>query len=302
MEPKVIILMSTYNGEKYVEEQMESLLGQSYKNIEIYIRDDGSRDKTVDILKLYETNPKIHLIQGNNVGFIDSFFEVVRVCGDADYYAFCDQDDKWMPEKIQYGVEMLDMEDQKSPLLYFSNYDFYNEKMEFMNHKKPVAGEPSFQNSLVDCMPLGFTVMFNKRAMELLKSHIPENSCGHDWWTYMVCAGLGKIIYDDRVTVCYRRTGNNVSPGGMDFLKFQLWRIKKFFKNDYFTNIRKMLKEYHQCYYDTLDDEKRALLDLFVVNPSKIGNRIKKVTYTKRLRQTIFDELAIRIIFLMGKL
>ena len=62
------------------------------------------------------------------MGFIDSFFEVVRVCGDADYYAFCDQDDKWMPEKIQYGVEMLDMEDQKSPLLYFSNYDFYNEK------------------------------------------------------------------------------------------------------------------------------------------------------------------------------
>ena len=105
--PKVIVLMSTYNGEQYIKEQIESILNQTYSNMELYIRDDGSKDQTVAILKKYEQDGKLHFSQGKNMGFINSFFEVMRTSGEADYYAWCDQDDVWLPEKIERAVKEL---------------------------------------------------------------------------------------------------------------------------------------------------------------------------------------------------
>ena len=93
-ERKVAILLSTYNGEKYVKEQIDSFLNQTYKNVEIIVRDDGSKDSTVKILKEYQNNyNNIKLTVGKNLGFIKSFFELLKL-GDADYYAFADQDFK----------------------------------------------------------------------------------------------------------------------------------------------------------------------------------------------------------------
>ena len=95
MEKKVKVLLSAYNGEKYIVEQVESILNQTYQNIELYIRDDGSKDNTLKVLKPYQDNPKVHIIQGENVGFIKSFLQLVELSGDADFYSYADQDDVW---------------------------------------------------------------------------------------------------------------------------------------------------------------------------------------------------------------
>ena len=109
-DKKVTILMSTYNGEKYLEEQIDSLLNQTYKNISILIRDDGSKDNTVHIIKeKKKSNDNITLIEGKNVGFIKSFLELINLAEKSDYYAYCDQDDVWMEEKIQRAVEFFEM-------------------------------------------------------------------------------------------------------------------------------------------------------------------------------------------------
>ena len=113
---KVAILMSTYNGEKYLKEQIESLLAQTYGNIEIYIRDDGSKDNTIKIIKNYkEKYNNIVLKEGKNIGFINSFFELLNLCNDADYYAYCDQDDVWMNDKIERAVKFLGKTDENKP-------------------------------------------------------------------------------------------------------------------------------------------------------------------------------------------
>lgn len=299
---KVKVLLSAYNGEKYIEEQIESILNQSYTNIELYVRDDGSKDLTPEILRKFEENDRIHVLRGENVGFIKSFLALVRDCGDADYFAYADQDDVWLPGKISMALERLETEEKGQPLLYFSNYDYYDDEMRFKEHgRKPVL-EPSFQNALVDCMALGFNSVFNKAAHDIMLEHIPECSCGHDWWTYMICSGLGKVVYDDRVTVKYRRTGQNVSPGGMGFLRFQVWRFKKFFANDYFTNVRKQLQEFYCLYADRLTEEDRRLLYLFSEEKYCLGKALKKVFYPKRFRCGILDEMFVRVIFLIGKL
>lgn len=304
-EKKINVLLSAYNGEKYIEEQVDSILKQTHQNLELYIRDDGSGDHTLEILKKYETDERVHVIAGQNKGFIGSFFALVESCGEADYYAFADQDDVWFPEKLEMAMEKLEPEEEKNPtipLLYFSNYDFYDGEMNFREHGKEPTMPPSFQNALVECMTLGFNSVFNRRTWEILCDNIPRNSCGHDWWTYMVCVGLGKVIYDSRASVCYRRHEENVSPGGMEFIKFQIWRFNKFFKNNYFSNIRKQLREYRDLYGNRLSDENKELLDLFCQDGYQIQIALKKVFYPGRFRCSWIDEFMVRIIFLIGQL
>ena len=297
--PKVNILLSSYNGEKYIAEQLESLLSQTYPNIEVFIRDDGSADNTREILNRYFDNERFHITLGENVGFIKSFLYLLRGCDKADFYAFCDQDDVWLPDKISRAVEALSKENGDAPVLYFSNYDFYDEQMRFLSHAK-APSNLSFANCLVDCAPLGFTSVMNDCARSTIIKNLPEHSCGHDWWAYMVCTGLGKVIFDNYPTTKYRRTGNNVSNGGASFLKFQIWRFKKFFLGDYFSNITEMLRDYERIYGKELSNEKQDVLMLF--SEKNFSHAINKIFYPHMFRQNITDEVFLRLCFMLGRL
>lgn len=299
---KVIILMSTYNGDQYVEDQIESILSQTYKNIDILVRDDGSNDQTLTILKRYESEGKLTLIEGVNKGFIGSFFELIQKAPSADYYAFCDQDDIWKKEKIERAVELLEQKSDDLPLLYFSDYDFYDQDMNFVGRCKSHKRGPSFRNSLVDCISLGISCVFNSNAYMKMKLNIPKHSCGHDWWVYMLCAGLGEVIYDQTTNIQYRRHSSNVSPGGKGFIEFQIWRIKKFLVNDYFSKIRDQLREFDQIYGNELEENKHKELRLFTNQNHHWRNKLKKVFARKPYRQGVADEAMLRVMFLLGKL
>ena len=118
--PKVNIIVSTYNGSKYIREQLKSLFDQSYPNIDIYVRDDGSDDGTLDILKEYEASGTVTLIRGENLGFCGSFMELLRLTDKGDFWSFCDQDDIWYPDKVALAVKWLERQKQEEPLLYYS--------------------------------------------------------------------------------------------------------------------------------------------------------------------------------------
>lgn len=298
---KVIVLMSTYNGSKYIKDQLESLFAQTYPNVEIYVRDDGSKDESVAVLADYEELGKIHLDRGENVGFIKSFFSLIKNAPEADYYAFCDQDDVWEENKIERAVSQMESEDASKPNMYFSDYNYYDQDMNYVGRCVSHAKGPSFHNSLVDCISLGISVVFNKQACSLVKQDIPTQCCGHDWWVYMLCAGLGNVIYDKTPTVRYRRHSNNVSPGGKGFIAFQIWRIKKFLVNDYFKQVRMQLIEYNEIYGEDLSNENKKVLQLFT-EKKRFTKAVKKVFYPKLFRQKFVDEGLIRIMFVLGKL
>lgn len=301
-DKKVAVILSTYNGEKYIKDQIDSILNQTYKNIEIYVRDDGSKDGTIKILKEYEKQRKIKLYPRENVGFIKSFFECLSFCNNADYYAFCDQDDEWFENKIERAVNLLNDKNQDKPLLYFADYDFYNDNMHFIAHSKSHKYGPSFRNAIVDCITLGINTVINKNARDTMVNSGIEKSCGHDWTAYMICSSMGEVVYDKVPTLKYRRTGQNVSPGGKGFIAFQIWRIKKFFVNDYFSNIKDELIEFDELFGNKLSKENKELLDLFTNKKYSFSKAMKKVFYPKMFRQKLVDELMLRFIFLIGKL
>ncbi len=300
--PKVAVVLSTYQGEKYVKQQIDSILNQTYPNIEIYVRDDGSKDNTVEILKQYEKENKIKLFPQENVGFIKSFFTALSFCEDADYYAFCDQDDEWFENKIERAVNALKEKDPNKPLLYFADYDYYDENMNFVAHSKSHPKGPSFRNAIVDCITLGINTVINKKARDIMVKSPIQKSCGHDWTAYMICSSMGEVIYDKVPTLKYRRTGKNVSPGGKGFFAFQIWRIKKFFINDYFSNVKEELIEFEDLFGKQLKPEDKKVLNLFTNRKYSFVKAMKKVFYPKMFRQKLSDEIMLRVIFLIGKL
>ncbi len=299
---KVKVLLSAYNGVRYIEEQIESILSQSYSDLELIVRDDGSTDGTVDILKAYEQQNQIKLELGNNVGFVDSFFWLIEHAGEADYYFFSDQDDVWFPDKIRMALDKLKDADASKPVLYFSNYDFYDGDMNFIAHHEAKGNKLSFRNSIVDCVPLGFNSCFNKKAYELTIANMPRHSQGHDWWMYMLCSGLGVVIYDDRATVKYRRHNANVSGEEVSFFQFQIWRFKKLFLNGYFGKIKEQIIEFEEFFGSQLSQDNQKILSLFTKRGFHPIVALKKVFYPGYFRQKPVDELFLRIIMLMGRL
>lgn len=303
MENKeVVILMSTYNGEKYISEQIESLLNQTYKHIKIFIRDDGSKDRTIEIIKDFrQKNKNIILVEGENVGFINSFFELLKNSDNADYYAYCDQDDIWMEDKIERAVKFLEKTDSNKPVLYFSNSDYYDGDMNFLAtaEKNKIY---SFRNSLVECVTQGMTMVINNKTRETIVSNIPETCLYHDWWTYMICSGFGEIVYDDKSLVKYRRHNKSVTVEGRSKLQLFIWRVKEFIIGDSLKQIKKQLQEYERFYYNELSEENKKLIKLFTNEKYNFGIALKKIFYPHRFRRKFFDEISVRLLFIFGKL
>ena len=299
---KVIICMSTYNGEKYLAEQIESLLNQTYKNIEIYVRDDGSKDNTPNILKEYEKQGKIHFIEGNNVGVVQSFYDCLKSAYDkGDIFAYCDQDDRWHEDKIEKAVKAIENETQDIPLLYFSEFNYCDENLKYLNKSNLNKKGATFQNSLVECISFGISEVFNKKLAQKIIESGTEKVCFHDWWAYMIAAGLGKVLYDNEATVEYRRTGNNVSPSGKGGIQLQIYRIKKFLLGKYFKNIREQINKYNILFSKELSNKNKKIIDMFSLKYS-FAKSIKKVFYIKSFRQRAIDEIMCRILFLFGRL
>ena len=298
---KVVILLSTYNGEKFLKEQLDSLLQQTYQNIDIMIRDDGSKDNTVNIIKEYQQKyNNIFLEEGKNVGFIKSFFALLKKVEKADIYSYCDQDDVWESDKIERAVQFITKEEKEIPVLYFTNSDYYDMDMNFIGHAEKNKMY-NFRNSLVECVSQGMTMCINKKARDIITKDIPENTLHHDWWSYMVCSGLGKVIYDDKPEVRYRRHSKSVTAEGKSFIEFQIWRFKKFFVGDSLKQIKKQIIEYSNLYRDKLKEEDKKVLDLFNKTKYNLIIALKKVFYPKRFRKKISDEIMLRILFLIGK-
>lgn len=300
-EKKVAILLSTYNGEKYVREQMDSLLGQKYKNIEIIVRDDGSSDNTKQILKEYaEANSNIKIIEGRNLGFIKSFFELLKL-GNADYYAYADQDDIWFPNKIELAVNSLNNLDNTKPNMAFSNVDYYDVEMNFIG-----AGEKnktySFTNSLYECVSQGMTMVINRKARDMILDNVPSRCLFHDWWTYMICSSLGEVAYDDTVTVKYRRDKKNQTAEGQGFMAVLKWRIKNLFGKNGFLDIRTQQLEFKNNFYDKLSDENKKIVDVFIREKYNFFRALKKAFYPKRIRRSFLADIAVRILFILGVL
>ena len=158
---KVLVLLSTYNGEKYLREQLDSVLSQEGVDVSLLIRDDGSKDGTLNILKEYSVKDNVNYYEGVNCGPSESFHDLMRHAKGYDYYAFCDQDDVWNNDKLITAVRLLEEKKQDLPLLYCSNLNVVDEHLNYCRlcHSEKYDLSNKYLG-LVDFFAVGCTEVF----------------------------------------------------------------------------------------------------------------------------------------------
>lgn len=208
----VCVLISTYNGQRYLQEQLDSLYAQRGVRLTILARDDGSTDRTPDILRENaNANDCVKWYRGANLGPAESFLNLIFGAPDADYYAFCDQDDVWDDDKLICAVRMLGGIDRNKPALYHSNLRLVDKDLGYLGkaHDKPLA-EPARYTALAEPVATGCTMVMNRAARELLCERLPDRCKMHDEWTYLVVSLTGKVLYDFTPHISYRQHDDNV--------------------------------------------------------------------------------------------
>lgn len=295
MLEKVQILLSTYNGERFLREQLQSLLNQTYPNLEILIRDDGSLDSTALILQEYADNySNIHVYLEENVGAVNSFFKLLSRC-DADYAAFCDQDDVWFPEKIERAVEKL--RKVKGPGLYCSNKILVDSNLQIISDNKGQKLKPGFGNAVVESICTGCTALLNRDLVLDIQKHIPQNAIIHDWWCYLAASYTGKVVFDERAFIWYRQHEHNVIGAGVGF-----WNVVKA-KAGYLKKSRGKLKlqlaEFGAVYHSNRKKDKLVQL---LLRTGKFRGKLSAFFCRSYYRQSKLDGLITRVLILFNYL
>lgn len=307
---RVNILLSTYNGEKYLSTQLDSLLAQDYPNFKIFIRDDGSSDNTVAIIKQYiKLSEKIIFLndfengEANNVGYIKSFLILLEESGEAEFYTFCDQDDFWHPNKISRGVEALISQNNSTPLLYSSSYWYCDESLETKGSFKQLPKHISFKDTFFYTTSFGFSMLINKKLRDIVLLAGKNHCVPHDSICERLATLFGKCIFDYEKTAKYRRHKKTVTYSGAN--KFKM--VVKWFCNDIFGDVMKMYRKYATVIYDNyathdgMSEENLYLLEIFREQKVTPILYFKRLFYFGRLRPTLGGELALRLCFLLSR-
>ena len=213
MVKRLAVLMATYNGEKYIKEQIESILNQDINlDFTLIIRDDGSTDNTRNIICEYADTGKLVFIEGENKGAAQCFISLLRDNPEYDYYAFSDQDDIWNEDKLQRGIRAIS--EINDPALYCTNCELVDSNLNDIGrntHRK----KPHYTLESVLCLAScaqGCTSVFNKELASIIQDNdMPDVFIMHDSLLTCLCALIdGKIIYDDIPSMKYRMHDNNV--------------------------------------------------------------------------------------------
>ncbi len=226
--PQIDILLATYNGERFVEEQIHSLLEQTYPHWRLIIRDDGSTDETRAIIRHFKEQypEKIDVIEDNltNLGACRNFGKLLEY-SNADYTMFCDQDDVWLPRKIEVTLGKIQRLEERygsdRPLLVYTDMYVVDDALSiisdsFWRHQafNPLIGK-SLSRFLVSNVATGCTVIINKKLREL-SVPFPDDVLMHDWWVGLISVALGENDYLEEPTLFYRQHAMNVAGAKWD--------------------------------------------------------------------------------------
>ena len=252
---KVAVLLSTYNGNKYLNELLDSIYKQDLDGeIVVCIRDDGSKDNTRDIILKWKEKLDISLFEGKNVGPRDSFKELLRNAPLCDYYAFCDQDDIWHKDKLSSAVAMLQQQEEDVPVLYYCNTSLVDQSGNILKYTRDnCKPKLKYENLIVQNPALGCEMVFNNELRQIMERITFDYYYMHDVVAIEVAAVFGKIIYDMEPRMDYRQHIESVTQGHDRIKRFfdriDFW----FFQNN--ISISKQAKEILQMYPDVKDKE-----------------------------------------------
>jgi glycosyltransferase involved in cell wall biosynthesis len=274
--PPISVAMATYNGGKYLVEQLDSILSQTHKPAEIIVCDDQSTDNTPEILEEYRSKGLLnYYINDQRLGFIRNFKKAVSLCNPENYIALSDQDDIWLPSKLSSAVSCLkNIDGDNSPAIVYSDLILVDQDKNLIN--------PSFRNELgqggynycletlfFGCFVNGCTMLMNPAMRSYFHTIPDEGALNHDTWISMIAYTFGKANIVLEPQVYYRSHANNATEVGDFKKKGRLKRllseiVHSFKKNDLFEDQISFASEFYAVFQEKLSPEQKNLFIRFI--------------------------------------
>jgi glycosyltransferase involved in cell wall biosynthesis len=302
-KPVVAILMGSYNGARFIQEQIDSILNQKGVDVHFYISDDGSSDSTLDIINEYFKNypdqfKKLFQVQFKNPArnFLSIFPKITQ---DYDYYAFSDQDDVWMEDKLQTAIKKIN----EGYALYCGRTDNTNNNLQSYSYSPLFSFPPSFKNAIVQSIAGGNTMVFNQEVFNLLKDSFNCEVPMHDWWTYLLTTFAGHQVYYDPIPkVFYRQHSYNFNGSNLGIinqLKRLFYGLSGIYKHWNNLNEKNLME-----YLDFGTRENLKVFHQFQFLRKKLNFMNFNLNYINRTgihRQTLFGNLKLKISILLKR-
>lgn len=253
-DPQVAILLCTFHAQRFLADQLQSIQTQTCRSWKVWVSDDGSTDQTLGILQEHVQRwgeSRLHLRPGPCQGSTANFLSLA--CApeiDAQFFAFCDQDDLWHPDKLERALQWLQTMPADTPALYCSRTVLVDEDNQDLGHSHLFEQPPGFRNALVQSIAGGNTMVFNRAARALLLSAGPKvEAITHDWWAYMLVTGSGgRVHYNPEPTLRYRQHGQNQFGSNVS-VQEQLQRMQQLLQGRYrgwiHANLKALLRMRH---------------------------------------------------------
>ena len=298
--------MASYNGEKFIRQQLDSIISQTFENWQLIISDDGSTDKTIELISEYQKiwGEKIQLRNGPQKGFVENFLSLA--CDKnlaADFYAFCDQDDVWLPQKLEVAIKQISNSCLiNEPYLYCGRTVSVNAQLKTIGQSTLFKQPPSFNNALVQSIAGGNTMVFNRASKLILEAVGVVPTPSHDWWLYMLISGVGgKVFYDPNPLVLYRQHENSI-VGENNSIFNQLKRLLKLVNGRLKTWADSNIKCLQMAESLLTHSANESLLFLIKNRQLSFFKKIQNMNSFRCYRQSSFQNLALKIAFLINKI
>lgn len=297
---RVVVLMSTYRGARHVREQVESILAQLPAEGRLIVRDDGSPDGTLGVLRGF-ADPRLSVTAGANIGFVRSFLTLVAQSpADAQMVMLSDQDDVWLPHKIERAWQAIGASGA-TPTLYCSRLQLVDENLRDLGLSPRWPREPSFLNALTENIVTGCTSALNPAAVDLLRANgDPARIYFHDWWIYLVVAAFGRVVVDPEPTILYRQHGGNAIGMGAGLSRY-VTMLRFLRKTNWVHLMFNQVENFKAVHGHRLPPQQRKLLDE-MFDPRDWHAVARLLFLPRRLRQTVVGDVLLRGLVAAGLL
>ena len=299
---RVNVLLPIYNGARYLCEQLESIETQTLPVAQITVRDDGSTDGSDALVREWaKGRSNVRWLQGPRLGAVNSFFALLESCEDeCEYFAFADQDDVWLPDKIERAVASLGGDGTEEPAMYCSRVEYVDESLRHIGYSR-IPKKIDFTNALVENVATGCTVVLNRSARNLIRKQVPQKTLMHDWWCYLVVSAFGRVVFDERPGIKYRQHAGNVIGGTSSRVELFRQGIGRFVGRPPRVSLSDQAIEFSRCFGESLTQQKRAILDRFLTVRGNLWARLYYNATMDVRRQSWIDTATLRTMILMGR-
>ena len=303
---KINIVMSTYNGEQFLAEQIDSIQQQTFKDWQLLIRDDGSSDQTPEIIKSFVAqDPRIVFINEHdreNFGVIKNFFTLIKH-DKADYYFFSDQDDVWLEDKLETMLAAARQYPDQLPLMVYTDLCVVDQNLQVMNQSmirsQSHRANTELVQELTENTVTGGVAMINHALAERWRTL--DNIIMHDWYLAVLATAIGKLVYIDQPGELYRQHDNNVLGARTFTKRLKTWlsgpskMLEKYWWLIHASQVQadKILQE------NELGDEQEAVIRNYIaLERLPLSQRIRVLRQYKYAKNKWFHTMIFRLLIM----